>query len=197
MSNYTNIGSYTDDELIVLAKETNGYKFTPTDWWVLGFRSKENTPDVFDDKFYIFYGSTCIYVMTGTTNSGVYGLLNFKKWTKRGVAQIKADEWYYNVWSRGLHNGKMPALRQTGSFKVIRDADMDLVAGNSGDIKTEVLRGLNFHTNTYRTKNFLKRWFIGKWSVGCQVTNDNEMYYHFLNASKPQNKFSYCLIQEK
>ena len=197
MKTTTNIGRYTDSELIELAKKNNGYKFIPRGWWILGFRSKEDEPDAFDDKFYVFNDHKCVYVMSGTTNSGTYGLLNFSNWGATGAAHIKGNEWYYNVWTRGLHNGKMPALRQTGAFKVIRDSDGDNKSGNSGECTLETFKGLNFHTNTYNPNNFVKRFFIGKWSTGCQVTNDVDLYHLFMQASKPQNVFSYCLIEEK
>jgi len=40
--------------------------------------------------------------MSGTTNSGSYGLLNYFKWNSKGDAVIKSDEIYYNVYKRGL-----------------------------------------------------------------------------------------------
>ena len=112
---------YTDKQLLNRVKSLPSFKKIPKGYWILGVRSNEDIPNMFDDKFYIYKDEKFIMVMSGTTNSGVYGMLNFDKWSRKGVAHIKADEWYYSVWKRGLHRGRMKALRQFGSFKVIRD----------------------------------------------------------------------------
>lgn len=192
----TAVKSYTDIELINKVKSLNSFTIIPDGYWVLGVRSSEDLYDVYDDKFYIFKGVTFISCMTGTTNSGSWGLKNFDQYTTEGLAQIKADEWYYDVWQRGLHKNKIPALLQVRGFKVIRDLNKNEKSGDSSNWSWEYSKGLNFHTNTYNLLDKVVRWVIGKWSVGCQVSNDVPKYKAFLEMTKPQNRFTYCLINE-
>ena len=105
MSSYTKVKSYSDKQLINKVKSLPSYKSIPKGYWILGVRSKADTYDVYDDKFYIYKGEQFIAVLTGTTNTGGYGLKNFAKWDNRGVAHIKGNEWYYDVWTRGKHYG--------------------------------------------------------------------------------------------
>lgn len=193
---YTKVRAYTTEELISKVITLPSYKTIPEGFWLLGVRSNEDTYNVFDDKIYVFKGKTPIEVLTGTTNTGGYGLKEFRRWTKRGAAVIKSEEWYYDVWTRGLHKKRVEALVQTGPFKVIRDNNMN---DKSGDIKAwtwESHRGLNFHPNTYNLSQRVKRWIIGKWSVGCIVTNAIGRYVNFMKYTKPQRKFTFCLIDE-
>lgn len=193
---YTKVRGYNDKELLNKIKSLPSFKFIPNDYWIVGIRSNEDTYDIFDDKFYIFKGEQFVDVLTGTTNTGGYGLKEFKKWSNKGAAQIKGNEIYYGVWTRGKHNGKVDALKQTGPFKVIRDGNMNQKAGDSSEWTWESGKGLNFHPNTYNLGQTLIRWVIGKWSTGCQVINDIPKYVKFLEKTKPQNVFTYCLLEE-
>lgn len=194
--NRTNVRNYTADELLLRVKGLGSFTHTPKGYWILGVRSNEDAVNVYDDKFYIFKGDVFIMVMTGTTNSGEWGLLNFEKYGAEGLAQIKGDEWYYNVWTRGLHKKRMEALVQTGPFKVLRDSNKNFKAGDVTEWAWESWKGLNFHCNSYDTLSTAIKWLIGKWSVGCQVSNNVPKYYKFLRMSKPQKTFTYCLIEE-
>lgn len=192
---YTKVRNYDSKELLERVSNLKGFVGFPQDYWIIGVRSNEDTYNVFDDKFYIFKGKTFIDVMTGTTNSGSYGILNFKKWNEKGVAQIKGNEIYYDCWVRGLHRGKVEALRQSGEFKVIRDGNKN----EKLDIKEwsiESGNGLNFHPNSYNLQSKVKNWFIGGWSIGCQVINDLTKYVAFMKYTKPQNVFTYALLEE-
>jgi len=192
----TNVRSYTDKELLTRVKGLVSYRGIPPEYWILGVRSKEDEPNKFDDKFYIFKGDKFIDVLTGSTNTGTYGLLNWKKWSSEGAAQIKDNEWYYDVWERGLHKGKVAALRQKGPFKVIRDYNNNKKSGDITKWSWERYKGLNFHPNTYNLNTTVKKWTIGKWSVGCQTPNDIPKYKKFMRSSEPQDIFTYCLIKE-
>lgn len=196
MSVYTKVGDYTTTQLLNKVKGLSSFKGIPTGYWILGIRSQEDTYDVFDDKFYIFKGETLIDTLTGTTNPGSYGLMNFSLWNKKGVAVVKSDEWYYGVWTRGLHKGKSPALKQTGGFKIIRDGNKNKKSGDSGEPAWEYGIGINFHTNTHNYSSRVWNWIVGGWSTGCQVTNDVEKFVKFLDYTKGQNLFTYCLISE-
>lgn len=192
----TNVRSYTDKELLDKVKSLDSFKKIPGGIWILGVRSNEDAFDKFDDKFYIFKGEKFITVLTGTTNSGSYGLFNFRKWNRKGVAQIKGNEWYYSVWTRGKHRKKMDALVQTGEFKVIRDGNKNKKSGDSDNWSWEKNNGLNFHTVSYNRYSKIIKKVIGGWSTGCQVVNNVGSYFHFLRESKPQRRFTYCLLEE-
>lgn len=190
------VRTYTTQELLTKAKSLPTFNGFPNAYWILGIRSNEDAFDTFDDKFYIFQHTTHIATMSGTTHAGADGLLNFDKWKLSGSAVIKANEWYYEVWKRGLHKGKMVALIQIGAFKVIRDSDKNRKAGDSGKISLEQNKGLNFHTNTYNVLSTVVKKIIGLWSLGCQVSNEPPKYFKFLKDSTGQNYFTYCLLDE-
>jgi hypothetical protein len=175
----TSVRNYTDADLINSVKNTNGFKGIPKGNWLIFVRSKEDTPNKYDDKVYLMKGYNCIKVSSCTTNSGSYGLLNFRKWNKKGTAVIKFDEWYYNTYRYGLHRGRMEALRQVKPMKYYRDGDKDLKTDEKGTIYQENAY-TNIHFNSYKNKTKLLTWTIGAWSVGCMVMNDANFYYKSL-----------------
>ena len=195
----SNVKNYTDKELIKKVVSLSSYRQIPTDYWILGVRSQEDAPDEFDDKFYLFRGKKFIAVMSGSTNSGVYGLLNFNKWNSKGCAVMKSDEWYYDLWTPGYHNGKMKALRQMKSCKFYRDNNKDKKIDESGQLYQGII-GLNFHTASYsKDPKFIEKFkarIIGQWSVGCQVANDMKEYMNWIDILWKQDRVTYCLIKE-
>lgn len=190
------VKNYTTQELLKKVRSLKSFTIIPNGYWILGVRSKADLHNQFDDKFYLFKGEVHISVMSGTTNPGASGLLNFAQWDKRGVAVIKANKWYYNVWTRGLHNSKVIAYRQTGPFDVIRDNDKNKRSGDSGTTSVEYGRGLNFHPSTYNLQEKNKKTAINGWSVGCQVVNDIPAYNKLMELTKSQAVMTYCLIDE-
>lgn len=195
----TNIGSYTDKQLLERAKSLKSFNGFPSGYWLLGVRSKEDESDTFDDKMYLFKGLQFIMVTSCTTNPGKYGLLNFKDYNSQGCAVVKDDEWYQDLWANGMHKGKMKALVQVADILYYRDIDMDLKSEEIGTVYKGII-GINFHTATYETKaNILAKfiaWLIGKWAVGCQVCNIAADYYKIIDMVKFQRRVSYCLLNE-
>lgn len=202
----TKVRSYTDKELLDRVKNLPDFKGIPEGRWIIGVRSNEDTTDTYDDKFYEYEGEKFIRVLTGTTNAGGKILKGgFRSFNKYGAAHLAGDTWYYNVWSYGLHRGRMPALRQVGAkVKVYRDGDMD---GKAEEIGKPISGwyGINYHTNTYdfsKKSRSILRWVIGNWSAGCQVVNDREKYfqqmqwYKAAKESGRQKFVSYCLLNE-
>lgn len=189
------VRQYTDVELLARVKKVAKYKIIPQEYWILGVRSNEDTANKFDDKFYLFLGEKFVDVMSGTTNPGTPTLTQFEKVNKAGAAVLKADQWYYNVWKYGKHNGKVEALLQIGApVDVYRDTDKDLQSKEIGKLETGYF-GINFHPNTYNlSKNGSDT--IGWWSAGCQVVNNVTKYKQWLKYVKPQRAVSYCLIKE-
>lgn len=191
-----NVRSYTDKEILAKVKSVTGFKEIPKDYFVVGIRSKEDAENTFDDKFYLFKGETFIAVTTGTTNPGTPGLKGgFLKYNKEGSAVVKADKWYYKVWRYGLHNGKMPALVQVNPITVHRDGDKDGKSEELGDPK-DGLYGINFHSNTYDPKTTSIKFYIGEWSMGCQVVNNKQEHLKWVALMKTQPNVSYCLLNE-
>lgn len=195
----SNVRSYTDKELLLKVKSLPSFKIIPKDFWLLGVRSNEDEPNMFDDKFYLFYGEKFILVTSGTTNPGINGLMNFIEYNSKGCAVIKANEWYYNLWRNGLHKGKMKALVQVSDILFYRDNNKNNKSEEIGVLYKGNI-GINFHTCTYNlTPNFLKKFWlkiIGAWSLGCQVSNVGKDYELIIKNVSKQTLVSYCLIDE-
>ena len=193
----TNVRNYSDADLINSARNTNGFKEIPKGYWLLFVRSNEDEPNKYDDKLYFMNGTKCRAVTSCTTNSGSYGLLNFKKWNSKGTAIIKFDEWYYDTYQYGLHRGKMGALRQVKAMKYYRDGNKDLKSDEKGKVYEEIAY-TNIHFNSYTNKSKLLTWIIGGWSVGCMVMNDAFFYWNILIPAFKGKKdlISVCCIKE-
>ncbi len=193
----TNVRNYNDKQLLAKVKSLPSYKNIPEGYWILGIRSNEDAPNKFDDKFYIFKGETFINVLTGTTNPGTPVLEGgFLKYNKLGAAVVKSDEWYYDVWTYGLHMGKMPALKQVGNFLVYRDGDRDKKSEEIGIPIKGSGYGINFHAATYDNNFKGVQENIGSWSAGCQVCNNKQEHLAVIKLVKPQKRVTYVLLNE-
>jgi len=202
----TKVRAYTDKELLTKVKFLPSFKQIPNDYWIIGVQSLEDTFNTFDDKLYLFHGETFISVITGTTNAGSDGLLNYIKYKLKGCLVWKTNEWYYDMWTsyswdmktKFKHKGKVKALRQYSDIKIFRDSNLNKKADQVGKMYIGNY-GCNFHPNTHVTSNWskFKKWFIGGWSLGCVVPNDPEKYYNeFLSRLYYQDFITYCLILE-
>ena len=190
------VRSYTTDQLLNHAKNINGFKSFPKNKWIYGLRSNEKTPNVPDDKFYIFEEEKFITMLTGSTEPGTPILQGgFLKYNKVGAAVVKANEWYHNLWLYGLHMGKMPALRQVGEILLYRDGDMDIYAEELGKL-IKGLFGINFHTMDYNLLSKDIETKIGTWSAGCQIVNQVEKYYQTISTFKHNGLTTYLLVDE-
>jgi hypothetical protein len=189
------VRSYTDTELLNKVKELKNYVGIPNGYWLLGVRSKEDNPNAFDDKIYLFKGSKFVEVTSATTNAGIPTLKQFEKVNKKGAAVLKSEQWYYDVWKYGKHNGKVDALLQLGApVQVYRDTDKDLKSEEQGVLDTGYF-GINFHPNTYDLSRPTSN-IVGWWSAGCQVVNNVTKYKTIIRLVKPQKYVTYCLINE-
>lgn len=193
------VRNYTDEELITKVKSLPTFKSIPKDYWLSLVRSQEDSFNTFDDKVYLFKGEKCELVSSCTTNPGGPVLVGgWKKYNKVGAAVIKSNEWYYDGLKYGLHNGKMPALRQVKNFKYYRDGNNDKKIDEVGTIY-EAVYNTNFHFNSYsvfdKIKNDVKS-LIGEWSAGCIVCNVEDKYEEIINKTKSQAGVSFCLLKE-
>lgn len=189
------VRTFKDKELLDRVKALESFKSIPVGYWLLGVRSNEDKPNTFDDKIYLFKGEEFIEVTTATTNPGTPTLKQFEKVNNDGAAVVKSDEWYYNLWKYGKHNGKVEALLQLGSkIKVYRDTDKDVKSEEQGKLQ-EGYYGINFHPNTYNLDG-VSGDSIGWWSAGCQVVNNPNKYKTMIRLLKTEKLVSYCLINE-
>jgi hypothetical protein len=191
------VKNYTDKQLLDQVKALPDFNGYPKNIWILGVRSNEDQPNLFDDKFYIFKNKTFIMVMSGTTNPGVSILKKFEKYNSNGAAIPKANNWYYDIWKYGFHRGRIPALLQRGrKISVYRDNNKNEKSEETGKLYAGYY-GINFHLNGYDLKSKIKKMFINSWSAGCQVTNDVTKYNVLMDrCKKEKSNISYCLIKE-
>lgn len=191
--------NYTDKDILDRVKSLPSFKGIPNDYWLVAVRNKEDLYNQMDDYVFLYKGEEFITRSSCTTNPGGPALLGgWKKYTKTGAAVIKADEIYYGVYKYGLHNGKMPALRQCGKMKYYRDMNNDKKVDETGKIE-EAIFYTNFHFNSYkifdRIKNTINN-FIGEWSYGCIVLNEEDKYEKIIGLTKNQPSVTFCLLKE-
>lgn len=191
----TRVKNYSDKDLLDKVKSLPSFKSIPEDYWILGVQSNEDTFNKFDDKFYLFKGEKFKGRVTGTTNAGTTGLKNYNRYNSRGCAVVKTNEWYYGLWTYGLHKRRMPALKQVKPIKYYRDWNKNNKVEEMGRMYKGLI-GINFHTVLYQKNLSFIRRLIGGWSVGCQVVNSVADYYKILNYVKNQKTVTYCLIKE-
>jgi hypothetical protein len=190
------VRAYTDTELLQRVKELDSFKEIPSGYWLLGIRSSEDEPNRFDDKIYLFKGEQFVDVTSCTTNPGTTVLRNYSKFNAKGAAVVVADQWYYGVWRKGKHQGKITALIQIGAqIKVWRDGDKDDKSEESL-IQQEGFFGINFHPNTYDINAKSTGSLVNGWSAGCQVVNNMEKYRKFINLIPAATSITYCLLNE-
>jgi hypothetical protein len=190
------VRAYTDTELLQRVKELDSFKDIPSGYWLLGVRSSEDEPNRFDDKIYLFKGEQFVDVTSCTTNPGTTVLRNYSKFNAKGAAVVVADQWYYGVWRKGKHQGKITALIQIGAqIKVWRDGDKDDQSEESL-IQQEGFFGINFHPNTYDINAKSTGSLVNGWSAGCQVVNNMEKYRKFINLIPAATSITYCLLNE-
>lgn len=187
---------YTDKQLLEKVKSLSSFTKIPDGYWLLGVRSQDDLPNRFDDKIYLFKGEEFVLVTSATTNAGTPTLRQFEKVNKDGAAVLKADEWYYNVWKYGKHNGKVEALLQLGNkVTVYRDTDKDDKSEEQGKLQSGYF-GINFHPNTYDLSKKVTSSSIGWFSAGCQVVNNIPNYKLMIGLLKREKLVTYCLINE-
>lgn len=189
-----NVKNYSDKQLLDKAASLPSFKGFPDGYWILGIQSDEDKFDTFDDKFYLFKGKEFIMVTSGTTNAGKTAIFGYEKYNKLGVAVIKTNEWYIDLWQSGLHQGKMKALRQISPIKHYRDNNKNTKIEEIGELYNSIIF-CNFHTNDYNPLTKLIKWVIGGWSACCQVCNNPTDYYKILQLIGKQ-KVTYCLLKE-
>ena len=186
---------YSTQQLINRVQEIGGV-IVPNKYLIIGVQEKDDNFNVMDDKFYVLLGGQMVIATTGTTNSGANALLNFDKAGLSGAAVWKTDEFYSDLYSYGLHKGKMPALRQVQPVKYYRDSDKDHKAEEQGQLYSEI-RGFNFHGVDYDPDSKVVKTNIGGWSWGCQVVNNMRDYRIIIELIRRHPlKADYAILKE-
>ena len=187
---------YTDTQLLNRLAEIGG-KITPNKYLGISVQSKADGFNIFDDKFYLYLGGKFVLATTITTNAGKNALLNFDQGgNPDGAAVWKTNEYYEDLYSYGLHKGKMPALRQVKPIKYYRDNDKDEKAEEIGALHQGIIYA-NFHGVSYDPKTQVIKTNINGWSYGCQVCNNMADYRRIIElVRKHPLKMDYALLKE-
>lgn len=194
----TNVKPYSDAEIFARAKRVLGNNFKRTNGLPLlvAIRSNEDEPDRYDDKFYVYdEQDNFVSVTSGTTNAGVHYLRNFEELKVIGTGVIKANEFYPRGYKKGLHNGRMPCMRQSVPFKYFRDNNRNLKAEETGKQYVGIINA-NFHTIDYNIKTNKVGSLIGKWSAACMVANVVEDYREILTFLYRYSECDFLILQE-
>lgn len=194
----SNVRNYTTKQILDKVKSLSSFVHIPSGVWLVAIRSNENEPNAFDDKIYQFRGEKFIQVTTCTCDPGSTGLIDWKKYQRDGIAVVKSEEWYYDLWQYGMHKGKTPALRQVNKIKYYRDNNGNSKAESIGKLYNGII-GINFHSVTYvnspEARKKIKGVKVGTWSLGCIVADKVSEYDIMLNRML-EGKISFCLIDE-
>lgn len=187
---------YTDKQLLNRVAEIGG-EIVPNKYLGISVQNSKDTFNQFDDKFYLFLGGKFILVTSITTNPGKNALLRFDKGgNKAGAAVWKTDEFYKNLYSYGLHRGKMPCLRQVEPIKFYRDNDKDEKSEQQGELFEEIIYA-NFHGVDYDPNSQKVKTEINGWSYGCQVCNNMPVYRDIIERVRANPfKMDYALLSE-
>tara|TARA_R110002153_G_scaffold32752_7_gene99073 strand:+ start:729 stop:1331 length:603 start_codon:yes stop_codon:yes gene_type:complete len=196
------VKSYTDQQLLDRVRSLKSFNAIPQGIWILGVRSSEDTPDTFDDKFYIFDHDQFVEVISGTTNPGGNILKGgFLRFNKFGAFVLKSDECYYDCWKYIWRSSRGHELRQVRPMKGFRDGNLNGKSEEIGEMITGLF-GINFHTNTFKWYNNIVKSIIGSWSAGCQVTNRRDHFLSLMNVFKNKKSsgeqpfVTYILLKE-
>lgn len=169
---------------------------------IIGVRSKEidQIRDEFNDILIVLYknnrGDWTNFICSVTTDPSLYYLKN--PMNKEGTAILVPNQ-YRGAFKLGLHKGKYEALVQAKALKVYRDKNRDSILDyNPSDIVEQENIGINIH-GPYKDVVLEN---IEKYSAGCTVFNNYQMYRDFINLCKQSSKiygnsFTYTLLKEE
>lgn len=127
--------------------------------------------------FWKYRGQWSYFWRNGTTDPGTYYLNN--PLNVNGTAILKEGQ-YRGVWKLGKHQGKYDALVQRKEVTVIRDGNRDGVLDLDSGYEDTGFFGINHHRANSKNESIQ----VGKWSAGCQVTADPNLYDIFIQLCK-------------
>lgn len=164
---------------------------------LVGVRKKNGSPNVFDDKLYVFWkheNNWNLKTYKITTDPGLHYLEH--PLNNKGTAILKPGQ-YRSSHKIGLHKGRYKALVQVGAVTVIRDFDRD----RNLDYKSGKEQTGYFGINVHRANSSQESPFVNKWSAGCQVFANPTQYADFISLCQKAslewgNSFTYTLLEE-
>lgn len=166
---------------------------------IVGIRSKDTTPNVFNDLMHVFWYDDNDQIHSKeyqiTTDPGLSGMI--KPVNSKGTA-ILVEGQYEGAYIIDKHKGRYDALCQRGgTVKVYRDNDKDAEHDMDSDTIEEGWFGINIH----RAKDEAYTEYINGWSYGCQVFADDDDFEEFMELCYKHrelygNKFTYTLLSE-
>lgn len=184
--------------------QNKGYKvFTKGDYNlnIIGVRKNNNNlvTNRYDDILVVIYQNSegwhklCFNISTEPGNYYMTKTLGNAK----GTAILIPGQ-YRGCWKIGYHNGKYKALVQCKPVKVYRDGNKDEIYDMQPQTIDEGLFGINIH----KSNQGFTRETVDMYSAGCQVFNNPNDFYRFMDLCEKQNKrygnsFTYTLIDEK
>lgn len=154
---------------------------------LVGVRSKDNLPNVFDDRMYLVSNSNfaSFNCTTEPGNNWLKTLMNPK-----GAAVLKPGSYKFKF---GTHHNDYECLVQAEEVVVYRDNDLDSIAEEQG-IEDRGWFGIHIHrANATGTSKL-----VDKWSAGCQVIADYRDFNFLMKICKNSGlqEFQYYLLKE-
>jgi len=166
---------------------------------IVGIRSKDNTPNVFNDLMTVHYkvkGQWITRSWQCTTDPGLYWMNN--PMNVAGCAQLCLGQ-YRGAYKISKHRGQYDALCQRGAkVRVFRDPDKDDTFDQDEGSIIEGMFGINIHRASYRRTSTQ----VDKWSAGCQVFANPDDFAEVMKLAKKQvsvngwESFTYTLLEE-
>ena len=162
---------------------------------IVGVRNSatgQKVTNVFDDHITVSYkenGVEKFHIWPATTDPGKKGVMEYHN--AAGVARLVEGQ-YRGSHTLGLHQGKYEALKQQKPVKVYRDANRDMVFGESKI--QEGIFGINIH------KAGADSTYVENWSEGCQVFKKAADFEAFMAICRKAaaihgKSFTYTLIE--
>ena len=183
--------------------KSKGYVFfTKGDWNlnIIGIRGENKVANSFDDIILCIHkekGKWCWYEYKATTDAGTYWLKNPMN-EKKGTALLVPNQ-YRGAYKIDKHNSKYFALCQRGGdVEVYRDSNKDNITDFNPSTIDKGMFGINIHRSNPNVESSK----VEKWSAGCQVFANPELFDNFMimaqkSASIWGNSFTYTLLTFK
>lgn len=192
----SNVKAYKDSDLLGRIEELGGAIPNYGKLLIIGVQSIEDSPNIFDDKFYVFHGPQFKMVSTGTTNAGRTALKHFDEYGLSGAAVWKTDMIYPDLYVNGLHKGRMKALRQNKPIYFYRDSNKNDLSEEIGPLYYDIIYA-NMHGVSYDPFSNVIRGKINSWSFACQVWNRMSDYRLMIEAARRIGKpVDYAILKE-
>lgn len=167
---------------------------------VVGVRSADLQANTFNDWITVSHrrasGTWAFYAFAATTDPGLFWRENPEN--VKGVAMVVPGQ-YKDLWKRGLHQNKYPALVQAAHVTVYRDGNRDATLNPDAAVVETGIFGINCH----RARESGASAQVDKWSAGCQVFADSDDFAFLLTLVDRQSssgggeRITYTLLDER